>query len=262
MERRSWLENGENPYGRCWAEVWWFFVRGVEQAFPEGDMKGLVGGVVGEVMGEGVEEGGGGVPVGAVDSSAPHSTPASAVVGVVGDGGRAGGRHRGSDDGGGSGGKVDAVGHAVKRKKQTQGGVERNSVGIEGSSEREDERLDSDKRDGSDAPPKDRSTITTQNGGGEIPKRETGKQEVVYVEKIVYVDRPVVDVQTVEKTVVEKVTEKVEKIREVEVERIKEVRVEVDKTPPKKQKIQLSKWGRVKKTSMKLGKSTYRDKYC
>ncbi|KAH6636027.1 hypothetical protein F5144DRAFT_628115 [Chaetomium tenue] len=271
-ERRSWLEDGENPYGRCWAEVWWFFVRGVGQAFP-GEGTGGAGGLVGRVVGvgvalEGVEGKGEG---GAAVSSVPASTPASAAVGVVGDGGRAGDRHRGSEDGGGSGGEVNmnAVGHAVKPKKQKRGGVERDPVVVEGRSEREggedslnsfgreDERLDADEGDGSVAPPEDTSTRTTQNGGRQRTEREAVEQEVVYVEKIVYVDRPVVEVQTVEKSVVETITKEVEKIRKVEVERVEEVIVEVDKTPPKKQKIQLSRWGRVKKTGKKLVKEVF-----
>ncbi|KAH6849648.1 hypothetical protein B0I37DRAFT_291407, partial [Chaetomium sp. MPI-CAGE-AT-0009] len=34
LERRAWLENPASGYARCWAEVWWFFVRGTAQPFP------------------------------------------------------------------------------------------------------------------------------------------------------------------------------------------------------------------------------------
>jgi hypothetical protein len=53
VARRGWLEDETSAYARCWSEVWWFFVRGVVQPYPEG--AGLAGRVV-----RGFQVGGGG----------------------------------------------------------------------------------------------------------------------------------------------------------------------------------------------------------
>ena len=280
LARRAWLEDGANPYGQCWAEVWWFFVRGVEQPFPEDG--GFPGRVVGKALEDALGVGGGG-------GAAAAATAASAGLVGVGDMGKVG------DDGEKGGGGVKEVGHRVKVKKQEleqgqgkrgykanglsnppvqrrlrrQDAKKENSgpAGMEGRSEKEDrecshsssgEDESSGAEKGSDlhASSKNTTGVKTQNGKRKGTKGKEAEKEMVIVEHKVYVDRPV------EKTVIEKVI--VEKVKEVEKtkEVIREVERIVDKTPLKEKKIQLSKWGRVKKAGKVLGKSTCHPNCC
>jgi hypothetical protein len=206
------------------------------------------------------------------------------VVGAGGKG-RVGDRNRAGGDGGERGGEVKEFNDGAKVKKQEQrrgklgnkiiglssppvrpdmqqqDAKEENSspTGDEGRSQKEDgegsshsssgedESSDTDERGDLEVLSKDTARVKTRKVRRKGTKGKEVEKEVVYVEKKAYVDRPV------ERSVVEKVIEvkEVERIRQV----VKEVEKIVDKTPPQKQKIQLSKWGRVKKASKVLGKS-------
>lgn len=222
------LEDEESAYARCWTEVWWFFVRGVEQVYPEG--AGLPGRVVKSAFALGVAGGagrGGGAGVGVgVEGSVRTGARAEGGFGGGGDNGDGGDAEVGDVAGVGlDGGSV--VGERVRGEqiREDEEGTSHSFGAKPGSLARDEANI------------LGTSFKDEDKGGRERTTAERGpvEKEVVYVDRNISVDPVVVKGET-----------KVDVV-----ERPKEV----DNTIPKKQKAQLGRWGRVQKAGWKLGKS-------